>query len=132
MRRGSITRLFPRRSKQSSLLPISPELIPGEDPQEVGQLTEAVLGPYEVHDFYLYYALRFGMGPAKLRFLARRAFADRHAPEALDEWLDRFLSRFHAMQFKRTTLPPGPKVGTVSLSPRGDWRMPDETAPPRR
>ncbi|MGB0268122.1 MAG: NAD(+) synthase, partial [Pseudomonadales bacterium] len=73
--------------------------------QEVGQLTEAVLGPYEVHDFYLYYALRFGMGPAKLRFLARRAFADRHAPEALDEWLDRFLSRFHAMQFKRTTLP---------------------------
>jgi len=113
-------------------LPISPELIPGDDPQEVGQLTEAVLGPYEVHDFYLYYALRFGMGPEKLRFLARRAFADRYAPDALDEWLDRFFSRFHAMQFKRTTLPPGPKVGTVSLSPRGDWRMPDETTPSQR
>jgi NAD+ synthase (glutamine-hydrolysing) len=113
-------------------LPISPELIPGDDPQEVGQLTEAVLGPYEVHDFYLYYALRFGMGPEKLRFLARRAFADRYAPNALDEWLDRFFSRFHAMQFKRTTLPPGPKVGTVSLSPRGDWRMPDETTPSQR
>ncbi len=113
-------------------LPISPELIPGEDPEEVGQLTEAVLGPYEVHDFYLYHALRFGTAPEKLRFLVRRAFGDRYAPDALDEWLARFLNRFHAMQFKRTTLPPGPKVGTVSLSPRGDWRMPDETRPAQR
>ena len=127
MRRGSITRLFPG-ARSGPRFAHFPELIPGEDPGG-GPAHGSGAGPYEVHDFYLYYALRFGMGPAKLRFLARRAFADRHAPEALDEWLDRFLSRFHAMQFKRTMLPPGPKVGTVSLSLGGIGACPERRPP---
>ncbi|MEE4300635.1 MAG: NAD(+) synthase [Pseudomonadales bacterium] len=112
-------------------IPISPELVPGDVEAGVAQHTEAIVGPYELHDFFLYHYVREGSTPARIRALARLAFAGRHDAAAVDRWLDVFLRRFHAQQFKRTALPPGPKVGTVSLSPRGDWRMPDETAPPR-
>ena len=107
--------------------PITPELIPSED-GAIGQRTEAIIGPYELHDFYLYHFLRNGAGVAKIFVLACRAFEGRHAPADIKRWLKVFCRRFFAQQFKRTTLPPGPKVGTVSLSPRGDWRMPDEAS----
>ena len=105
--------------------PISPELIPPQD-GEISQRTEEVVGPYELHDFFLYHWLRFGASPTKIFYLACDSFADHHAPEAIQHWLAQFFRRFMTQQFKRTTLPPGPKVGSVSLSPRGDWRMPDE------
>jgi NAD+ synthase (glutamine-hydrolysing) len=105
--------------------PISPELI---EPTESGisQHTESIIGPYELHDFFLFHTVRHGAGVAKIFALARIAFADRYGPSEIGRWLAVFLERFYAQQFKRTTLPPGPKVGSVSLSPRGDWRMPDE------
>ena len=105
--------------------PITPELVPSED-GGIGQRTEAIVGPFELHDFFLYHLLRTGAGPAKIFALARLAFGSDYAAEEIKQWLRVFFQRFHAAQFKRTTLPPGPKVGTVSLSPRGDWRMPDE------
>ena len=111
-------------------LPISPELVPGEADAGVAQHTETIVGPYELHDFFLYHYVREGSAPARIRALAGLAFGARYGPEVLDRWLGEFLRRFHAQQFKRTALPPGPKVGTVSLSPRGDWRMPDESAAP--
>ncbi len=105
--------------------PITPELVPSED-GGIGQRTEAIVGPFELHDFFLYHLLRTGAGPAKIFALARLAFGSDYTPKEIKRWLRVFFQRFHAAQFKRTTLPPGPKVGTVSLSPRGDWRMPDE------
>lgn len=108
--------------------PISPELVPGADPDTIGQRTEDLIGPYELHDFFLYCLLRHGDSARRIRFLAEQAFAGRHAPEVVKRWLTVFLRRFFSQQFKRTTLPPGPKVGTVALSPRGDWRMPDEAS----
>ena len=92
------------------------------------QKTEDLVGPYELHDFYLYYVLRFGFGPAKIFRLARAAFAGREEyPDAvLYKWLRNFYWRFFAQQFKRSCLPDGPKVGSVTLSPRGDWRMPSD------
>ena len=105
--------------------PITPELVPSAD-GGIGQRTEAILGPYELHDFFLYHLLRTGAGPAKIFALAGLAFGSDYPPDEIKRWLRVFFQRFHAAQFKRTTLPPGPKVGTVSLSPRGDWRMPDE------
>ncbi len=110
--------------------PISPELVPGRSEDEVAQHTETLVGPYELHDFFLYHYLRHGASPTKILWMAAHAFADRHSPETVRHWLQTFLRRFHSQQFKRTALPPGPKVGSVSLSPRGDWRMPDETRPP--
>ena len=107
--------------------PITPELIPSED-GEISQRTEAIIGPYELHDFFLYHFLRDGAGAEKIFVLARRAFDGLHAPGEIKRWFKVFFERFFAQQFKRTTLPPGPKVGTVSLSPRGDWRMPDEAS----
>ncbi|MDE0659939.1 MAG: NAD(+) synthase [Gammaproteobacteria bacterium] len=107
--------------------PITPELIPSED-GEIGQETEAIIGPYELHDFFLYHFLRNGAGAAKIFVLACRAFDGSYTPHEIKHWLRVFFARFFAQQFKRTTLPPGPKVGTVSLSPRGDWRMPDEAS----
>jgi NAD+ synthase (glutamine-hydrolysing) len=86
------------------------------------------VGPYELHDFFLYHFLRYGAGPEKIFALARIAFAERYDAATLKRWLRVFLQRFFTQQFKRTTLPPGPKVGSVSLSPRGDWRMPDEAS----
>ena len=105
--------------------PITPELTPPRD-GEIDQRTEAIIGPYELHDFFLFHFLRTGAGARKIYVLACRAFADTYAAAEVKHWLTVFLTRFFAQQFKRTTLPPGPKVGTVSLSPRGDWRMPDE------
>ncbi|MCC5885269.1 MAG: NAD(+) synthase [Gammaproteobacteria bacterium] len=111
--------------------PISPELVPGRSDEDVAQHTESLVGPYELHDFFLYHYVRHGSAPEKIRWLAGRAFSDRYDGSTLDRWLGEFLRRFHSQQFKRTTLPPGPKVGSVSLSPRGDWRMPDESPPPK-
>ena len=105
--------------------PITPELTPPRN-GEIDQRTEAIIGPYELHDFFLFHFLRTGAGARKIFTLACRAFADTYADAEVKHWLTVFLTRFFAQQFKRTTLPPGPKVGTVSLSPRGDWRMPDE------
>jgi NAD+ synthase (glutamine-hydrolysing) len=106
---------------------ISPELLPmGQDGQIV-QETEEVIGPYELHDFFLYHFLRYGSSPAKILFLAEQAKFDRtYSTDELRRWLSVFLRRFFGNQFKRSCLPDGPKVGTVSLSPRGDWRMPSD------
>jgi NAD+ synthase (glutamine-hydrolysing) len=106
--------------------PISPELLPPDAHGAISQSTESIIGPYELHDFFLYHYLRNGSGPHKIYTLARLSFADRYRIDEIKHWLKLFFARFFAQQFKRTTLPPGPKVGTVSLSPRGDWRMPDE------
>lgn len=105
--------------------PISPELIAPKD-GAISQETESIIGPYELHDFFLYHFMRHGAGVRKIFALAKLAFAGRYEPEEIQRWLRVFVGRFFSQQFKRTTLPPGPKVGTVSLSPRGDWRMPDE------
>lgn len=106
--------------------PVSPELLPPDQEGNIQQKTEEALGPYEVHDFFLYHFLRFGTRPEKLLFMARRAFEGMYTDEQLTRWLKLFLRRFFANQFKRSCLPDGPKVGSVSLSPRGDWRMPSD------
>jgi NAD+ synthase (glutamine-hydrolysing) len=108
-------------------LPISPELLPPSNRGEMSQKTEDILGPYEVHDFFLYAFLRLAASPRKMLFLASAAFAESHSPAALKRYLRTFLERFFAAQFKRSTLPDGPKVGSVSLSPRGDFRMPSDS-----
>lgn len=107
--------------------PVSPELIPPKD-GVISQETEKLVGPYELHDFYLYYVLRFGFSPRKIYFLAKAAFAgcSEYSDEILLTWLKNFYRRFFAQQFKRSCLPDGPKVGSVTLSPRGDWRMPSD------
>ena len=120
--------------------PISPELIPADENGNIKQKTEDLVGPYELHDFFLYYFLRFGYRPAKIYLLAKKAFIDTDVqrvkisdndPDSYDEetikkWLKTFVRRFFNQQFKRSCLPDGPKVGSVSLSPRGDWRMPSD------
>jgi NAD+ synthase (glutamine-hydrolysing) len=108
---------------------ISPELLPlGADGQSA-QVTESTVGPYELHDFFLFHFLRYGAPPEKILFLAERAHFDRaYTPAELRRWLTVFLRRFFANQFKRSCLPDGPKVGSISLSPRGDWRMPSDAA----
>lgn len=106
--------------------PVSPELLPPDENGNIQQKTEETLGPYEVHDFYLYHFLRFGTRPEKLLFMASRAFAGIYNEEQLKNWLKLFVRRFFTNQFKRSCLPDGPKVGSVSLSPRGDWRMPSD------
>ena len=106
--------------------PVSPELLPAKDTGEIAQETESIIGPYELHDFYLYYVLRFGFSPKKIFHIARKAFGDAYAPSVLIYWLKNFYRRFFAQQFKRSCLPDGPKVGSVTLSPRGDWRMPSD------
>ncbi len=105
--------------------PVSPELLPAKD-GEITQRTEHLVGPYELHDFYLYYILRFGFGPSKVYRLAKKAFAGRYSDEVLKHWLQSFYRRFFAQQFKRSCLPDGPKIGSVTLSPRGDWHMPSD------
>lgn len=106
--------------------PISPELTAPTEEGGVGQLTEEIIGPYELHDFFLYHFVRGGFSAEKILALAERAFSGVYSGEEIARWLEVFRQRFFSQQYKRTTLPPGPKVGTVSLSPRGDWRMPDE------
>lgn len=108
---------------------ISPELLPPSAKGEILQSTEQVIGPYVLHDFFLYHHLRWGAGPRKVLALAAATFAGEYAEPEVRKWLRVFLSRFYTQQFKRTCLPPGPKVGSVSLSPRGDLRMPDEVDP---
>lgn len=106
--------------------PVSPELLPANENGEIAQQTESLVGPYELHDFYLYYVLRFGFGPAKIYRLARHALGDRYPDDVLLHWLKNFYRRFFVQQFKRSCLPDGPKIGSITLSPRGDWRMPSD------
>jgi len=108
---------------------ISPELLPPSASGEIAQSTEEVVGPYVLHDFFLYHHLRWGAGPKKILALAVPTFAGEYTPEVIRRWLRVFIERFYRQQFKRTCLPPGPKVGSVSLSPRGDLRLPDEIDP---
>lgn len=113
--------------------PISPELTPADEEGNIKQKTEDLVGPYELHDFFLYYMLRHGFSPEKILFLAKHAFKTGTSEEKYDEetikrWLGVFMRRFFSQQFKRSCLPDGPKVGSVSLSPRGDWRMPSDAS----
>jgi NAD+ synthase (glutamine-hydrolysing) len=106
--------------------PVSPELVPPRQDGTISQRTEDLVGPYELVDFFLFCLLRWGAGPRKIQFLAEHAFAERYDAAALRRWLLVFLRRFFAQQWKRSVMPDGPKVGSVSLSPRGDWRMPSD------
>lgn len=109
--------------------PISPELIPADDNGEIKQKTEDLVGPYELHDFFIFYTLRYGFSPKKVYFLCRQAFdGDEYSNDTIKHWLKVFYRRFFTQQFKRSCLPDGPKVGSVSLSPRGDWRMPSDAS----
>ena len=109
--------------------PISPELIPADEQGNITQKTEDLVGPYELHDFFLYYLLRWGFRPAKIYLLARQAFGQAYNDAIIRKWLRIFCRRFFAQQYKRSCLPDGPKVGSCSLSPRGDWRMPSDASP---
>ena len=106
--------------------PVSPELLPPSDDGRIDQKTEEILGPYELHDFFLYHFIKYGAEPEKLRHLAIHAFAGEYDETLIDSTLRTFLRRFFTQQFKRTCVPDGPKVGTIALSPRGDWRMPTD------
>jgi NAD+ synthase (glutamine-hydrolysing) len=108
--------------------PVSPELLPATEDGLISQKTEDLVGPYELHDFFLYYVLRFGFRPAKIRWMAIQSFNGVYDEYTISGWLKVFYRRFFAQQFKRSCLPDGPKVGSVSLSPRGDWRMPSDAA----
>lgn len=106
--------------------PISPELLPADNNGEISQKTEDIVGPYELHDFFLYHFFRSGYSPEKILFLAGTAFKGTYDVSVIKKWLKTFIRRFFSQQFKRSCLPDGPKVGSVSLSPRGDWRMPSD------
>jgi NAD+ synthase (glutamine-hydrolysing) len=108
--------------------PITPELLPPDENGGIRQKTEELVGPYELHDFFLYHTLRYGAPPRKVLFLAEQAFGGGYGAEEIKSWLKVFYKRFFSQQFKRSCLPDGPKVGTISLSPRGDWRMPSDAA----
>ena len=108
--------------------PISPELIPADEKGNIKQKTEDLVGPYELHDFFIYYFLRYGFSPAKIYVMAQKAFANTYDDKTIKKWLQTFCRRFFNQQFKRSCLPDGPKVGSVSLSPRGDWRMPSDAS----
>ena len=106
--------------------PVSPELLPPDANGEIAQKTEDLVGPYELHDFFIYYALRFGYAPSKIFFLATQAFKEKYSEDTILKWLKTFYKRFFQNQFKRSCLPDGPKIGSVCLSPRGDLRMPSD------
>jgi NAD+ synthase (glutamine-hydrolysing) len=106
--------------------PVSPELIPADAQGQIVQRTEDLIGPYELHDFFLYYMIRFGFRPEKIRFLALHAFHDQYSEATIEKWMKVFYTRFFQQQFKRSCMPDGPKVGSINLSPRGDWRMPSD------
>ena len=108
--------------------PVSPELLPAEEDGTIAQKTEDLVGPYELHDFFLYHFIRYGCPPRKILHLAELAFAGRYDRAAILKWLRTFFRRFFQQQFKRSCLPDGPKVGSVTLSPRGDWRMPSDAS----
>ena len=107
---------------------ISPELLPPDSSGNIAQKTEDIVGPYVLHDFFLYYIVRWGFAPDKVRYIARKTFACEFSDGEIDKWLKNFYKRFFAQQFKRSCIPDGVKVGTVTLSPRGDWRMPSDAA----
>ena len=106
--------------------PISPELLPADEQGNIAQKTEDLVGPYELHDFFLHGLVRCGYAPEKIEFLARKAFAGEYDEQTINRWLATFVRRFFNQQFKRSALPDGPKVGSVGLSPRGDWQMPSD------
>ena len=106
--------------------PVSPELLPANEKGEISQKTEDLVGPYELHDFFLYYFVRFGFSPDKILLLAKNAFSGDYSEDIIRKWLSVFLRRFFNQQFKRSCMPDGPKVGSINLSPRGDWRMPSD------
>ncbi|MBE6601299.1 MAG: NAD(+) synthase [Ruminococcaceae bacterium] len=108
--------------------PVSPELLPADEKGEIAQKTEDLVGPYEIHDFYLYYMLRYGYSPSHLYRLACYALGSRYDTDTLKKWLKVFIRRFFSQQFKRSCMPDGPKVGSVGLSPRGDWMMPSDAS----
>lgn len=108
--------------------PVSPELLPKDNDGNIAQKTEDIVGPYELHDFFLYHFIKEGASYNKLLFLAKVAFKDIYDDETIEKWLTKFIKRFFTQQFKRSTLPDGPKVGSISLSPRGDWRMPSDAS----
>ncbi len=106
--------------------PVSPELLPADEHGDIAQKTEDLVGPYELHDFFLYAMVRQGFDPSKIAFLAGKAFEGRYSKPVIIKWLRVFLRRFFSQQFKRSAMPDAPKVGSVALSPRGDWRMPSD------
>ena len=108
--------------------PVSPELLPADSSGQIAQKTESILGAYEIHDFFLYHFAKYGATPEKLRYLAKYAFKDLYTDEEIDKALAVFIRRFFTQQFKRSCIPDGPKVGTISLSPRADWRMPSDSS----
>ena len=108
--------------------PVSPELLPADADGKIAQKTEDLVGPYELHDFYLYYFIRYGFSPAKLYRMAQSALGEKYSDEILKKWLQVFFKRFFAQQFKRSCLPDGPQVGEITLSPRGGWQMPSDAA----
>ena len=105
---------------------ISPELLPPDSDGKIAQKTEDIVGPYILHDFFLYYAIRRGFEPEKILFIANKTFEGVYDAQTIKKWLKNFYKRFFAQQFKRSCMPDGVKVGSVSLSPRGDWRMPSD------
>ena len=125
---------LPAFSTQQSVLidvidtPISPELTPADEEGNIKQKTEDLVGPYELHDFFLYYIMRHGFRPAKVFLLAQAAFSQKYSDDVIKKWLTTFCRRFFNQQFKRSCMPDGPKVGAISLSPRGDWRMASDAA----
>lgn len=108
--------------------PISPELIPADEHGDIAQKTEDLVGPYELHDFYLYQMIRYGHSPRRIYLMAQQAFGDKYDNATIHKWLRIFYRRFFTQQFKRSCLPDGPKVGSICLSPRGDWRMPSDAS----
>ena len=108
--------------------PVSPELLPANADGKIAQKTEDLVGPYELHDFYLYYFIRYGFSPTKIYRMAQNAWGEKYSEEVLKKWLQVFFKRFFAQQFKRSCLPDGPQVGEISLSPRGGWQMPSDAA----
>ncbi|MFA5987870.1 MAG: NAD(+) synthase, partial [Candidatus Paceibacterota bacterium] len=119
-----------KRTKAQKILedivdtPVSPELV--KKGKEISQKTEEIIGPYELHDFFLYHLIRWGSSPSKIFFLAKKSFAEKYSDKTILKWLTLFLKRFFENQWKRSVMPDGPKVGSVALSPRGDWRMPSD------
>ena len=127
-RTASISQTLSKALEDIVATPVSPELLPPTEDGQISQKTEEQVGPYELHDFFLYYFIRFGFAPSKIYRLAVIAFEDVYDEYTIYKWEETFIKRFFAQQFKRSCLPDGPKVGTVTLSPRGDWRMPSDAS----
>lgn len=106
--------------------PVSPELLPAQADGKIAQKTEHIIGPYELHDFFLYYFVRFGFSSDKIAFLTQQAFKEKYSPKEIEKWLNLFTRRFFNQQFKRSCMPDGIKIGSINLSPRGNWRMPSD------